>query len=122
MTHVIRRDTVASRLPTTLGAAVVSPADVLADLENIYRDLHEHPELAFAEHRTAGIVAERLEALGYEVTTGVGRTGVVGILRNGPGPTALLRADMDALPVLGETGLPYSSTAPGTGADGARRR
>jgi amidohydrolase len=96
----------------------VSPADVLADLENIYRDLHEHPELAFAEHRTAGIVAERLEALGFEVTTGVGRTGVVGILRNGPGPTALLRADMDALPVEEETGLPYSSKATGTGADG----
>ncbi|MBN1093426.1 amidohydrolase [Blastococcus sp. TML/M2B] len=97
----------------------MSPADVLADLEHIYRDLHAHPELAFAEHRTAGIIAERLEALGYETTTGVGRTGVVGVLRNGPGPTALLRADMDALPVEEETGLPYASTARGTAADGS---
>jgi amidohydrolase len=96
----------------------VSPADVLADLENTYRDLHAHPELAFAEHRTAGIVAETLQALGYEVTTGVGRTGVVGVLRNGPGPTAMLRADMDGLPVQEETGLPYASTARGTAADG----
>ncbi|TKJ22382.1 amidohydrolase [Blastococcus sp. CCUG 61487] len=97
----------------------MSPADVLADLENIYRDLHAHPELAFAEHRTAGIVADRLRALGYETTTGVGGTGVVGVLRNGPGPTALLRADMDALPVHEETGLPYASTATGTAADGS---
>lgn len=96
----------------------MSPADVLADLATIYRDLHEHPELAFAEHRTAGIVAERLGALGYEVTTGVGGTGVVGVLRNGPGPTALLRADMDGLPVAEETGLPYASTARAPGADG----
>jgi hippurate hydrolase len=96
----------------------VSPADVLDDLATIYRDLHEHPELAFAEHRTAGIVAERLTALGYEVTTGVGGTGVVGILRNGAGPTALLRADMDGLPVAEETGLPYASTARAPGADG----
>jgi hippurate hydrolase len=97
----------------------VSSADVLADLANIYRDLHEHPELAFAEHRTAGIVAERIEALGYETTTGVGGTGVVGVLRNGPGPTALLRADMDALPVEEETGLPYASTVRVPGADGS---
>jgi amidohydrolase len=105
-------------LPTTQGAADVSPADVLADLGTLYRDLHEHPELAFAEHRTAGIIAERLQALGYETTTGVGGTGVVGVMANGPGPTAMLRADMDALPVLEETGLPYASTARGTGADG----
>jgi hippurate hydrolase len=97
----------------------VSPADILADLENLYRDLHAHPELAYAEHRTAGIVAERLEALGYEVATEVGRTGVVGVLRNGSGPTVMLRADMDALPVQEDTGLPYASTARGTGVDGS---
>ncbi len=97
----------------------MSPADVLADLANIYRDLHAHPELAFAEHRTAGIIAEHLTALGYETTTGVGGTGVVGVLRNGPGPTALLRADMDALPVQEETGLDYASTARGTARDGS---
>ena len=89
-----------------------------ADLAELYRDLHSHPELSFAETRTAGIVAERLRALGYETTTGVGQTGVVGILRNGSGPTALLRADMDALPVLEATGLPYASTVRATDKDG----
>ncbi len=89
------------------------------DLGNIYRDLHAHPELGFAEHRTAGVVADWLTRFGFEVTTGVGRTGVVGILHNGAGPTALLRADMDGLPVAEATGLPYASTvvAPGAGGD-----
>jgi amidohydrolase len=82
----------------------------LDELAALYRDLHAHPELAFAEHRTAGIVAERLDGLGYQVTTGVGGTGVVGVLPNGTGPTVLLRADMDGLPVLEQTGLPYAST------------
>ncbi|WP_433362696.1 amidohydrolase [Actinoplanes sp. CA-142083] len=81
------------------------------DLGEFYRDLHQHPELSEAETRTAGLVAERLTALGYETTPGVGGTGVVAVLRNGDGPTALLRADMDALPVAEETGLPYASTA-----------
>ncbi|MDP9347658.1 MAG: amidohydrolase, partial [Gemmatimonadota bacterium] len=68
------------------------------------RDLHRHPELAFQEHRTAGIVAERLGAAGYEVRTGIAETGVVGTLRGGggDGPTLLLRADMDALPIVEE--------------------
>ena len=88
------------------------------DLANIYRDLHRHPELGFAEHRTAGIVAERLTQFGFEVTTGVGGTGVVGILRNGAGPTALLRADMDGLPVSEATGLPYASTDVAAGESG----
>ncbi|WP_025156167.1 amidohydrolase [Leifsonia aquatica] len=80
------------------------------DLEALYRDLHAHPELSFAEHRTAGIVAEQLTALGVEVHTGIGGTGVAGVLRNGEGPTVLLRADMDALPVREQTGLPWAST------------
>lgn len=88
-------------------------------LVDLYKDLHRHPELGFQEHRTAGIVAERPGALGYEVTTGVGGTGVVGLLKNGDGPTALLRADMDALPVLEDTGLDYASTATATDQDGA---
>ena len=96
------RDTVLAGLDT-----------VRADLEDLYRDLHAHPELAFAEHRTAAEVARRVEAAGYEVTTGVGRTGVVGVLRNGFGPTVLLRADMDALPVREQTGLPYASQVDG---------
>ena len=92
----------------------------LDELAALYRDLHAHPELAFAEHRTAGIVAERLRGLGYQVTTGVGGTGVVGVLANGDGPTVLLRADMDGLPVLEQTGLPYAST--GHAQDSARQR
>ncbi|WP_395571842.1 amidohydrolase [Streptomyces sp. BK79] len=93
-------------------------ATTAAELAAVYRDLHAHPELAFQETRTAAIVADRLRALGYATTTGVGRTGVVGILRNGDGPTALLRADMDALPVRERTGLPYASTARATDGDG----
>jgi amidohydrolase len=82
---------------------------VLPDLESIYKDIHSHPELSMQEKRTAGIAAEHLRASGYEVTTGVGKTGVVGVLRNGDGPTIMLRADMDALPVREATGLPYAS-------------
>ena len=84
----------------------------LAELAGLYQDIHAHPELAFAEHRTAALVAARLRDLGYQVTEGVGRTGVVGVLRNGDGPVALLRADMDALPVREQTGLPHASTSP----------
>lgn len=80
------------------------------DLETLYRDLHAHPELSFEEHRTAGIVAERLTELGLDVHTGIAVTGVAGVLRNGDGPTVLLRADMDGLPVQELTGLPWAST------------
>lgn len=82
-------------------------------LEAFYTDLHRHPELSGKEVRTAGKVAERLRAAGYEVTTGVGGTGVVGVLKNGKGPVVLLRAELDALPVEEKTGLPYASTVPG---------
>jgi amidohydrolase len=79
------------------------------------RDLHRHPELGFQEVRTAGIVAERLRAAGYEVRTGVAETGVVGVMKGGAGtgPTLLLRADMDALPILEETTHDFRSTVPG---------
>ena len=78
------------------------------------RDFHQHPELGFQEFRTAAIVAEHLQSLGLEVTTGVGETGVVGIIEgNGPGPVVLLRFDMDALPVTEATGLPWASQQPG---------
>jgi amidohydrolase len=78
------------------------------------RDLHMYPELGFEEHRTAGIVAEELRKLGLEVQTGVARTGVVGILEGeSDGPTVLLRADMDALPIQEENDIPYRSTAAG---------
>lgn len=78
------------------------------------RDLHRNPELGFSETRTAGVVADHLRSLGLEVRTDVGRTGVVGVLRGSrPGRTVALRADMDALPVLEATGLPFASTATG---------
>jgi amidohydrolase len=85
-------------------------AQIGPQLAELYQDLHRHPELSLQETRTAGLVAERLRGSGYEVTEGVGGTGVVGLLRNGPGPVVLLRADMDALPVEENTGLPYAST------------
>src|SRR5215469_2880838 len=82
---------------------------LLPDIEALYKDVHAHPELSMQEARTAGLAADRLRAAGYEVTTGVGKTGVVGLLRNGDGPTVMLRADMDALPIEEATGLPYAS-------------
>jgi amidohydrolase len=90
----------------------------LSELELLYRDLHEHPELSFQEERTASVLAARLAAAGLEVTTGVGKTGVVGVLRNGEGPTVLLRADMDALPVREIEKVPYRSEAVGIDPDG----
>ena len=84
---------------------------LLPELEPLYKDIHAHPELSMQEVRTAGLAADRLRAAGYDVTAGVGKTGVVGVLRNGEGPTLMLRADMDALPVKEATGLPYASTA-----------
>ncbi|WP_416277040.1 M20/M25/M40 family metallo-hydrolase [Nocardia sp. alder85J] len=80
----------------------------------VYRHLHAHPELSYAEFDTAALVADELRALpGWEVTAGVGGTGVVGVLSGGPGPAIWLRADMDALPVAEETGLDYASRTPG---------
>jgi hippurate hydrolase len=79
-------------------------------LESLYQDLHRHPELAFNEKQTARKLAERAKALGFEVTSGVGGTGVVAILRNGPGPTVMLRTEIDALPVQEKTGLAFAST------------
>jgi amidohydrolase len=90
----------------------------VAYLADLYRDLHQHPELSFAETRTAAIVADRLRGIGFETTEQVGRTGVVGVLRNGRGPTVLLRADMDALPMAEQTGLSYASAASGVDAAG----
>ncbi|WP_330305906.1 MULTISPECIES: amidohydrolase [unclassified Streptomyces] len=99
-------------------SAARTALDLTADLpvpalEDFYRDLHRHPELSLEEHRTAALLAERLRKAGYETADGVGGTGVVGVLRNGDGPTVLLRADMDALPVTEETGLPYASETAG---------
>lgn len=82
---------------------------IYPEVESLYLDLHHNPELAMHEQQTAAKLAERAKSLGYEVTTGVGGTGVVAILRNGEGPKVLLRTDMDALPIEEKTGLPFAS-------------
>lgn len=92
--------------------------DVRGWQEDFYRDVHAHPELSHREYKTAKKVAGRLDSFGYHVHEGIGGTGVVGILRNGDGPVVLLRAEMDALPVLEATGLPYSSTVTDTDSHG----
>lgn len=78
-------------------------------LEAIFKDIHQNPELGFMETRTSGIIAEELKNLGFDVTTGIAKTGLVGIFRNGDGPTVMYRADMDANAVEEATGLPYAS-------------
>ena len=99
--------------------AILANVDaILPELEAIYKDIHAHPELSMHETRTAKIAANHLKTNGFEVTTGVGQTGVVGILRNGNGPTVMLRADMDALPIKEATGLPYASKMTAKGPDG----
>ena len=95
--------------------------DIVADLPELmelYRDLHAHPELSFQEHRTAAKLAAIARELGFEVTEGVGQTGVVAVMRNGDGPTVMLRADMDALPVVEQTGLSFASKQVGVPASG----
>ncbi len=83
---------------------------MLPEMEEIYKDIHSHPELSMQEKRTAQIAADYLKKYNWNVTTGIGGTGVVGILKNGEGSTVMLRADMDALPITEATGLPYAST------------
>ena len=98
-------------------AAVKSDYD--KSLRALFEDFHRNPELSFKETRTAGIMAKQLRAVpGMQVTEKVGGTGVVGMLRNGPGPTVLVRADMDGLPVEEKSGLPYASKARQIGVDG----
>ncbi len=81
-----------------------------ASQEAFYKDLHEHPELSHQEHRTARRVADQLQGPGFTVQTGIGGTGVVGVLANGSGPTVLLRCELDALPLREDTAAPYAST------------
>ena len=82
---------------------------MLPEMEAIYKDIHSHPELSMHEERTAEIAASYIKKYGWEVTTGIGGTGVVGVLKNGEGATVMLRADMDGLPITEDTGLPYAS-------------
>lgn len=100
------------------GKALAGLQSLLPDLEALYTDVHAHPELSMQESRTASLAAEQLRAAGYDVTTKVGKTGVVGLLRNGDGPTVMLRADMDALPIEEMTGLPYASKVKATNREG----
>ncbi len=111
---------VSAAFPTNLRGAdfkgLISPLveREYSSLEKLYVHCHSHPELSFREQKTAARLAEELKALGIEVTTGVGGHGVVGVLKNGAGPTILLRTDLDALPVKEQTGLPYASTVRAT--------
>lgn len=88
-------------------------------LEKLYRDLHEHPELSLHEKETAGKIAGELQKLGFDVTGNIGGYGLAAVLRNGKGPTVLIRTDMDALPLEEKTGLPFASKAKGINAVGA---
>ena len=85
----------------------------MPQLMTLYRDLHAHPELSMQEVRTPALLAPEMRKLGFEVTEHVGKTGVVAVMKNGPGPVLMLRADMDALPVKEQTGLPFASTVIG---------
>ena len=103
-----------------LGLATLAAAPLWADdpahwaqdhneeLVKLYRHFHQHPELSFQEKETAARLAQELKSAGYDVTTGIGGTGVVGLLKNGPGPTLMLRTDLDALPVTENTNLVYA--------------
>jgi metal-dependent amidase/aminoacylase/carboxypeptidase family protein len=107
-----------SVLPDPSRTLLANLANQLPKLEALYKDIHAHPELSMQETRTADLAARHLGDDGYEVTTGVGKTGVVGLLRNGEGPTVMLRADMDALPVREASGVDYASAIVATDAAG----
>jgi hippurate hydrolase len=126
MPNPLAAPALATLLALPAASAPPKPSPALAplgaaypDLEKLYIDLHQNPELSLHEEKTSARIADRLRALGYEVTDHVGGFGVVGVMRNGKGPTVLLRADMDALPIEERTGLPYASKATAKDASGA---
>ena len=92
--------------------------EIYPKLDTLYLDLHKNPELSMKEDKTAARLAAELKAVGYQVTAGVGGTGIVGVLKNGAGPTVLLRTELDALPIEEKTGLPYASTVKTLDANG----
>ena len=110
----------AMTLTTPAGAATLSEAihGDMPQLMTLYRDLHANPELSMQEVRTPAKLAAEVRKLGFDVTEHVGKTGVVAVMKNGPGPVLLIRADMDALPVQEQTGLPFASKAVGKLPDG----
>src|SRR5262249_37187360 len=122
MTHWLAAPALAAgllALPAASGSPLLAAANAIyPDLEALYVDLHRNPELSQQEEKTSAKLADRLRALDYGVTTHVGGFGVVGVLKNGKGPTVLLRADMDALPMAEKTGLPYASTVTAKTASG----
>jgi amidohydrolase len=103
-----------------LGATLLAEAisGDMPDLIALYRDLHANPELSMQEVRTPALLAPQMRELGFEVTEGVGETGVVSVMENGLGPVLMLRADMDGLPVVEQTGLPYASKVHGKARSG----
>src|SRR3982751_6007471 len=106
---------------TTPSTAATLSDSIRADmpqLMTLYRDLHSHPELSMQEVRTPALLAPEMRKLGFQVTEHVGKTGVVAVMKNGPGPVLLIRADMDALPVKEQTGLPFASQVTGKLPDG----
>jgi hippurate hydrolase len=112
----------AMALPLSPASAADLSDAIRADmpqLMTLYRDLHQHPELSMQEVRTPALIAPQIRKLGFEVTAHVGKTGIVAVMKNGPGPVLLIRADMDALPVKEQTGLPFASTAMGKLPDGS---
>ena len=112
----------AAAIPASASAADLRSA-VQADLPSlltIYRDLHANPELSMLEVRSPAIMAAEARRLGFTVTERVGKTGVVAVMKNGPGPTLLIRADMDGLPVTEATGLPYASKVVATARSGVQ--
>src|SRR6476661_4186216 len=117
-TSIGRKLRMTENRPSSFDPILAGLQGALGSLEALYKDVHSHPELSMQETRTAGLAAERLKMAGFEVSTGIGRTGVVGLLRNGDGPTVMLRADMDALPIKEATGLPYASSVSATDPDG----
>jgi len=115
--HVVPRASIALAMLFAANTSAQSKSSVASEVlavyprsEALYLDLHQHPELSFHEVETAAKLANELRQLGYEVTTGVGRTGIVGLMKNGAGPTVMLRTELDALPVTENTGLPFAST------------
>ncbi|HWX19452.1 MAG TPA: amidohydrolase [Candidatus Binatia bacterium] len=117
---------VCSAVLSARARAPVNPRDLVrtrvdreyASLFELYKEFHAHPELSFQEEQSAARLAEELRRAGYDVTPGVGKLGVVGVLHNGQGPTVLVRSDMDALPVKEQTGLPYASIVTTKNAEG----
>jgi hippurate hydrolase len=116
---VLRAALAAVAVAATPVHPALAPLDeIYPPLDAFYIELHRNPELPLHEKETAARLAGRLRAAGYEVTTGIGGYGVAGVLRNGAGPTVLLRTELDALPVKEETGLPFASTVTAKGETG----